>query len=200
MNWLSISLFIIWIYLLTVFKRGKLEFPLYLLGSVGFFIFALIWIEPLVVEPLQKSVAAATGVLGNFTGMYESYFQKSIIFVYGASNNLSLYVDIECSGIIEMFAFIALLLFFPVYSYYEKIAIGVLGMICVFMANVFRIFIICIIIYIFGENSYFFAHTVIGRLFFYACTITLYFYVFTKSQIIRQKVGAFRYGDGERDI
>ena len=30
---------------------------------------------------------------------------------------------------------------------------------------------------------YFLAHTIIGRLVFYACTIALYFYVFTKSQI-----------------
>ncbi|HZK70616.1 MAG TPA: exosortase family protein XrtG, partial [Clostridia bacterium] len=45
----------------------------------------------------------------------------------------------------------------------------------------------------FGGDTYFYAHTIIGRLFFYGCTIVLYFQVFTKSQIIRQKIGRFDY-------
>ena len=37
---LYVVLFIVWIYILTVFKRRKLEFFYFLLGSIGTFLFA----------------------------------------------------------------------------------------------------------------------------------------------------------------
>ena len=193
MNWFSIVVFILWIYLLTVLKRGKLDFWYFIAGSVGLFIFSIIWIEPLVVGPMQKAVAAAAGIPGRLTGIYESYFQKGIIFISTGGTSLSLYIDFECSGIIETLAFFALLWFFPVYRLYEKVVVSIAGGLLIFASNVLRIFVICLVVYFFGGDMYFLAHTIIGRLVFYACTITLYFYVFTKSQIIRQKVGALRY-------
>lgn len=193
MNWFSIVVFILWVYLLTVLKRGKLDFWYFIAGSVGLFIFSVIWIEPVAVGPLQKAVAAAAGIPGQLTGIYESYFQKGIIFISTGGTSLSLYIDFECSGIIETLAFFALLWFFPVYRLYEKVAVSIAGGLLIFASNVLRIFVICLVVYFFGGDMYFLAHTIIGRLVFYACTITLYFYVFTKSQIIRQKVGGLRY-------
>ena len=193
MNWFSIVVFILWVYLLTVLKRGKLDFWYFIAGSVGLFIFSVIFIEPVAVEPLQKAVAAAAGIPGRLTGIYESYFQKGIIFISTGGTSLSLYIDFECSGIIETLAFFALLWFFPVYRLYEKVVVSIAGGLLIFASNVLRIFVICLVVYFFGGDMYFLAHTIIGRLVFYACTIALYFYVFTKSQIIRQKVGGMRY-------
>ncbi len=193
MNWFSIVVFILWVYLLTVLKRGKLDFWYFIAGSVGLFIFSVIFIEPVAVEPLQKAVAAAAGIPGRLTGIYESYFQKGIIFISTGGTSLSLYIDFECSGIIETLAFFALLWFFPVYRLYEKVVVSIAGGLLIFASNVLRIFVICLVVYFFGGDMYFLAHTIIGRLVFYACTIALYFYVFTKSQIIRQKVGGLRY-------
>lgn len=45
----------------------------------------------------------------------------------------------------------------------------------------------------FGNESYYMAHTIVGRLLFYALSIILYFYVFTRAQIRRQRVGEFGY-------
>ncbi len=193
MNWFSIVVFILWVYLLTVLKRGKLDFWYFIAGSVGLFIFSVIFIEPVAVEPLQKAVAAAAGIPGRLTGIYESYFQKGIIFISTGGTSLSLYIDFECSGIIETLAFFALLWFFPVYRLYEKVVVSIAGGLLIFASNVLRIFVICLVVYFFRGDMYFLAHTIIGRLVFYACTIALYFYVFTKSQIIRQKVGGLRY-------
>jgi exosortase family protein XrtG len=90
-------------------------------------------------------------------------------------------------------AFLALLWFFQVYEVHEKVVVSIAGSLAIFVSNVLRIFLICLLIRIFGKDIYFLAHTVIGRIFFYACSVLLYFYVFTKPQIIRQKVGAFHY-------
>lgn len=193
MNFLVVIAAIIWIYMLTVFKRAKLPFWLFLTGSVGFFFLYIIFLFPLLSSPLQKGVAAGAGLLGNWTGLYSSNFQHSILFVDTAEGSLSLYIDYECSGIIEIGAFSSLLLFFPVYNTFEKFIVSVVGIGVIFIANVLRIFIICGFIYTFGGGIYFYAHTIIGRLFFYACTVALYFYVFTKAQVIRQKIGRFNY-------
>lgn len=193
MNWLTIVCAIIWIYVLTVLTRCDLHFWKFLVGSVGMFLFCLIWFEPLLVVPLQKAVAAVAGLLGGATGIFSSYFQKGMLFIQNGGDSLSLYIDFECSGIIEAIAFLSLLWFFPVYRFYEKIVVSIAGVLAIFISNVLRIFLICSLVYCFGDGIYFYAHTVFGRIFFYLCTILLYFFVFTKSHIIRQKVGAFHY-------
>ena len=115
MNILLIVTFIIWIYVLTVLKRGKLEFWYFIAGSVGLFIYMLILVEPVILAPLQKAVSAVAGMFGDMTGIYESYFNKNVIFISTGDTNLSMYIDYECSGIIEILAFLALLWFFPLY-------------------------------------------------------------------------------------
>ena len=138
---------------------------------MGLFIYMLILVEPVILAPLQKAVSAVAGMFGDMTGIYESYFNKNVIFISTGDTNLSMYIDYECSGIIEILAFLALLWFFPLYHTYEKSVLSVVGGFAIFVSNVLRIFVICLIIYMFGESSYFIAHTIIGRLVFYAYKI-----------------------------
>lgn len=193
MNYFAIILFVIWLYVLSVLRRGKLAFWHFLVGSVGMFVFLMIWIQPIITVPLAKIVAAVSGILGDLTGLYDSYFLYGILFINNKKGAISLYIDYECSGVIEIMAFSSLLWFYSVYQLHEKIIVNIAGFFAIFFANVMRIFIICVLIYFYGNDIYFLAHTIFGRLFFYACSVLLYFYVFTKSQIIRQKVGKVSY-------
>jgi exosortase family protein XrtG len=95
--------------------------------------------------------------------------------------------------VIEIFAYLCLLIFFDVYSTQEKWVVGAAGTAYLVMANVIRVVTICVMIHFFGGEAYFIAHTYIGRILFYILSVILYFNVFTKSQIIRQKVGGFKY-------
>lgn len=196
-NWIAVVSIIIWIYILTVFKRAKLDFWFFTIGSAGLFTIGIILLQPFLLVPMQNAVAAAAGVFGEITHTFSSYFEKGILFIANGETQMSLYIDFECSGIIETFAFLALLWFFPAYQFYEKVVVSIVGTFVIFMANVLRIFIICQMVYWGGVDMYFVAHSFVGRLVFYACTIALYFYVFTKVQVVRQKVGAFRY-DGNK--
>ena len=90
--------------------------------------------------------------------------------------------------------FVSLVAFFRVYTVYERVVVGILGTFYIIFANALRIIAICVIIYIWGMPSYYVAHTFIGRLIFYGLSVLLYFFVFTKTQIVRQKVGGFTYG------
>ena len=191
---------IIWIYFLTVFKRGKLDFFRYLVGAVGLFVFMMIFVEPRVVKPLADLVTSASGVVGHLTGWFEAYHDYSILFVTceRTQESLSLYIDFECSGVIEMMAFVSLLAFFEVYEIWQRGIVGVLGCVAIFFSNVIRITVICLIISIGGNSTYYIAHTIIGRIVFYILSILLYYYVFTHAQIIRQRIGGFSYASSDK--
>jgi len=191
---LKIVALILWIYGLLVLRRTRLFFFKFCLGSVGLFFFLMFWVQPLITEPLSMLVSAAAGILGDLTGMYDAYYQYAILFIPKDTASVSLAIDYECSGVIEIMAYSCMLWFFPLYSAVEKLIYTFVGLGVIFLANVLRIFVICTLIYFYGNEIFYFAHTIFGRVIFYLVSIVLYFYVFTRSQIIRQKVGNFTYG------
>jgi len=195
MNIFIFICFLIWLYILWVFKRGNLDFFKFVVGSVGFFVFMMIWVQPVATESLSKAITSVSGIIGDITGIFKSYPEYNMVFISRPEGAISLYIDYECSGIIEIMAFTAMLWFFPVYNLGEKAIVNLLGVIWIFVANVLRILSICLTVYFFGNDAYYLAHTIIGRIIFYALSVILYFHVFTRSQIIRQKVGNFNYGN-----
>lgn len=187
---------LLWVYLLSVLKRAELPFFLFGAGSVGMFIFLMIGVSNALTVPLTQAVCAAVGIIGQATHLYGSYAQYSILLVSSHGSTISLSVDFECSGVIEMMAFVSLLWFFPVYRVFEKIFLSVMGIVWIFVSNILRVLSICLMISAFGGDSFYLAHSVVSRMIFYALSILLYFYVFTRSQIQRQRVGGFHYGSG----
>lgn len=189
----TVVCFLVWIYLLSVFTRGKLYFYQFIWGSVGLFVFMMMWIQPVAIRPLTNLVCSAAGVAGRMTGFYESYSEYSMLFVQHGSEAISLCIDYECSGIIEMMAYVSMFAFFRVYDWMQRIILSVLGCMMIFFANIIRLFVIGTTIYYFGNDAYYIAHTIVGRIIFYALSVILYYYIFTKSQIVKQKIGGFHY-------
>ena len=183
---------ILWIYLLSIFKRNGLGFYYFLFGSVGTFVLLLIGFLDKLIEPLSQLVAYLVGLFNKIIPGIQTFSQHKLIFLE-TDIPISLYIDFECSGILEIFAFISLVCFFASYNLLNKIAIVFSGTVYIIFANVLRILSIILIINTFGSEYYYIAHTIIGRLVFYILTITLYFKIFTKHQIVNQKVGNFNY-------
>lgn len=196
MNWIFVAVVIIaWIYVLNVLDRAKLEFWRYMAGSMGLFIILMITLREHITLPLARGVAAMAGIIGDLTNTFVAYFKYGIIFIETETGSMTLQIDMECSGVIEIMAFLSLLIFFRVYNRYERIIVGVLGTAYVMVCNALRIVLICEAVHFFGADAYFIAHTFVGRIFFYVLTVILYFYVFTKTHIIKMKVGNFSYGN-----
>ncbi|XOQ48468.1 MAG: exosortase family protein XrtG [Eubacteriales bacterium] len=194
MTAVSILCFILWLYILRVGYRSKLDFFTFVWGSVGVFIFMMIWVSPSLSVPFSKLISYVSGLVGQATHMYEASTQLGILFVPNAKSSvISLYIDLECSGIIEIMAFLCMLCFFPVFSVKEKLMIGAGAVVWIFAANILRVFLICMMVYYRGLSAFYLAHSIVGRMVFYILSIALYFLVFTKAQIRRQKVGGFRY-------
>lgn len=195
MNPLEIISFLLWIYLLTVFKRAKTDYFYYLFGCIGLFVFMMLTIQPIVTKALMVVVTSVSGLIGKATRIFSAYQEYNILFI--KSNNhhdaISLYIDYECSGVIEMLAYVSLLAFFQVYDVLQRIIISILGCICIFAFNIIRICSICAMIYFGGNDMYYLAHTVWGRIIFYFLSVILYYYTFTHTQIVKQKIGGFGY-------
>lgn len=189
---------VVWLYILHVTKKAKLSFWHFLWGSAGLFVIIFVGFKDVLTQPMANIVAAVAGIVGKMTGVFEPYYKYGIIFVESAKDSITLKIDFECSGIIEITAFLSLLIFFNVYSRYEKVIIGCIGTVYIIVANALRIILICLIIHFKGVDYYYISHALIGRIFFYILSIILYFYVFTKAQIISQKVGGFGYVDDNK--
>lgn len=187
----------IWLYILHVLKSCKIAAWHFFTGSIGLFILMMVYLRPLLLQPLARTVAAIAGTVGRLTDFYEVYFKYGVIFIDAPKVTITLQIDLECSGILEIMAFVALLAFFDVYNRNEKIFVGTLGVLGIILANALRITIICMMIYFGGVEVYYVAHAMVGRIVFYLMSVLLYFYIFTKPQIIRTKVGKFIYGDNK---
>lgn len=185
---------ILWLYILRVLTRAELHAWRFLWGCMGLFIFLMLVVQPILTLPLARSVSALAGAVGSLTNTFSAYFKYGIIYVPAATGSITLQVDFECSGIIEVMAFLSLLAFFNVYSRTEKIMVGIVGFALMVLFNALRIMIICLSVHFFGINAYYITHMFVGRLFFYAFSVLLYFYVFTKPQIVQMKIGNFAYG------
>lgn len=196
MKLVLILLIIVWLYALSVFRRRKQGFFHFIVGSVGLFLFSFVILYPILPEPLARFVCDVTGIVGKMTGIFTAYSSYGILFIENAVGGpVSLYVDFECAGLVENLVFLSLLVFFPAYKWHEKIWVGILGVIGVMVANVLRLTIICIMIHVWGNDMYYLAHTIVGRMVFYVLSIMLYFYIFTRRQIKGQQVGEFSYND-----
>lgn len=182
-----------WLYILHALKRADLHFWRFLVGSIGLFIILMFYVRPWATQPLAQAVAAVAGLPGWLTGTFEAYFKYGVLFVDSAAGAMTLKIDFECSGIVEIMAFISLLAFFRVYTRPERVLVGVLGSFAIVLANALRIILIAEIIHFVGPDAYYVAHSLFGRLLFYALTVALYFYVFTKPQVVRMQVGRFTY-------
>ena len=183
----------VWLYVLHVMSKAKLPAWRFFWGGAGLFILMMVFVRPVLTQPLAQGVSALAGFFGRATGTFTPYFKYGTIFVYTPSGPMTLQIDMECSGILEIMAYLALLVFFDIYNLQEKILVALLGIFYILIANAMRIVLICEIIHFGGSGYYFMAHTYIGRIFFYVLSVLLYFYVFTKPHIIKMRVGTFKY-------
>ncbi len=196
MRYLVWSIFgIVWLLLLRVMRKAELHFWRFLTGSVGLFLLLFFLTQPLLTVPLGRCVAAIAGVFGNLTGTFSPYFRYGVLFVETAGGAMTLQIDFECSGIVEIIAYLSLLTFYRLYTRNERVILAIVGIGSIVLANVLRIIVICEMIHFGGVEVYYIAHSLVGRLIFYGLSVLLYFYVFTKPQIFRMKVGGVTYGN-----
>ena len=137
------------------------------------------------------------GIFGKVTGFYQAYYRYGVIFIESLNGAITVNIDLECSGFIEISAFISLLAFYGIYNIPERIYIGVVGTLYTMLTNALRIAVICTMIHFLGTDYYYVAHTIVGRIVFYVLQVILYFFIFTKPHVLKMKTGDFGYNKKE---
>lgn len=185
----------LWIYGLSVLKRARLSAFYFIVGSAGLFFILTAISRPYWVWFFTHAVIHGVALFTELTNWGQIMFKMGLVYINNGGNPVIMSIDYECSGIIETCAFVSLVVFYPAYQRREKVFYGVFGLLYIYLINVLRLNIVIAIIHFGGGESFFLAHSVIGRLIFYVLVIVLYYNVFTYSQLARglyQRVADWR--------
>ncbi|WP_459446512.1 exosortase family protein XrtG [Weissella cibaria] len=197
MFWLIVLLGGAWLYVLSVLKRIGWSAAYVVLGVVGTFFIIISLANNNVISFLMRLNTSGAGVVGLLTGFYTVAPTLGIIHIVSGQSAINLFITYECSALIELAAYIALVLFFPFFkNLQQRLKLLGFGVIYLLLANMLRLTVTALIIHFLGLPSLIWAHVIVGRLIFYVLTIILYFYVFTRSQVLHIKIGRFDFKTG----
>lgn len=197
MFWLIVLLGGAWLYVLSVLKRIGWSAAYVVLGVVETFFIIISLVNNNVISFLMRLNTSGAGVVGMLTGFYTVAPTLGIIHIVSGLSAINLFITYECSALIELAAYIALVLFFPFFkNLQQRLKLLGFGVIYLLLANMLRLTVTALIIHFLGLPSLIWAHVIVGRLIFYVLTIILYFYVFTRSQVLHIKIGRFDFKTG----
>ncbi|TVV31532.1 exosortase family protein XrtG [Weissella cibaria] len=197
MFWLIVLLGGAWLYVLSVLKRIGWSAAYVVLGVVGTFFIIISLANNNVISFLMRLNTSGAGVVGMLTGFYTVAPTLGIIHIVSGQSAINLFITYECSALIELAAYIALVLFFPFFkNFQQRLKLLGFGVLYLLLANMLRLTVTALIIHFLGLPSLIWAHVIVGRLIFYVLTIILYFYVFTRSQVLHIKIGRFDFKTG----
>lgn len=92
-------------------------------------------------------------------------------------------IGLECSAILEMAAVVGLTSFYPAFRPVKRLKFALIGLTVTYCINIARVLLIVAIINALGTGWVFAAHAVFGRVFFFAGTVALYWFLITRPTI-----------------
>ncbi|AVK61157.1 exosortase family protein XrtG [Lactobacillus sp. CBA3605] len=176
---------VVWLYVLSVLQRARLSAFFFIVGSAGLFFILSALSRPYWVWLFTHAVIHGVNGFALVTHWCNVMFKSGLVYINNGHNPVIMSIDYECSGIIETCAFVALVVFFPMYQRKEKVFYALFGVVYIYLINVLRLIVVITIVHFGGGDTFFLAHSVIGRLVFYVLVIALYYNVFTYSQLAR---------------
>ncbi|MCI1553090.1 MAG: exosortase family protein XrtG [Levilactobacillus sp.] len=174
---------VVWLYALSVLKRARLSAYFFIVGSAGLFFILSAISRPYWVWFFTHAVIHGVALFHDLTGWCTIMYNTGLVYITNGANPVIMSIDYECSGIIETCAFVALVVFFPMYQRKEKVFYALFGLVYIYAINVIRLCLVIIIVHFGGGQTFFIAHSIVGRLVFYVLVIALYYNVFTYSQL-----------------
>lgn len=179
----------LWYLLLKLFSNQRMFFFKFLVGTIGIFTISMVFFLPYLEGNLNDLISETFARIEKLTKDFEVFKDNYIISVNTRSGMVSILINYECSGIIEMLVFTSLAIFFPFGTNMRKIFSVILGNLYIYVANVIRVLFIIYITKTFGSEAFYLAHTLFARILFFVLMIILYYFVFTTTQLRYQSVG-----------
>lgn len=180
----------LWGLALLFFRRYRIWLFYYIVAAVGL-AFLLIWagtrLTPLE-RWLEMSTAYSAHALSRLVGIPTRVFEAApgnvLVWVVVQKPGWTVVrVDLECSGLLEMAVLSGLVLFYPAWTFGKRLGLTLFGWAATFISNIVRVLSIIAILHLLGKRSIFIAHTVAGRLIFFALVMGFYWVVLTRGTV-----------------
>ncbi len=183
---------LVWLALVLALRRSRIWLFYYLVAAVGWCFGLVVLLRELL--PGEAALAMATaynthylaGLLGVPTRVFRSAPGLLLVLVIAQESGwTALQVGLESSGLLELSVLSGLLLFYPGMPFLRR-SLSV----ATYVANVLRVLLIVVVLHFAGKDSLLFAHTFLGRAFFFAVTVAIYWYLMTRTslEVLRGRV------------
>ncbi len=188
---------LVWLALVLALRRGRIWLFYYLVAAVGWcFGLVLLLRELLPGEAtLAMATAYSTHSLANLLDIPTRVFRSApglllVLVIAQQSGWTVLQIGLESSGLLELSVLSGLLLFYPGMPFLRRLLSLAAGLVATYAANVLRVLLIVAVLHFAGKDSLLFAHTFLGRAFFFTATVAIYWYLMTRSslQVLRERV------------
>lgn len=179
-----------WIAALIFFRHYRIWLFFYVVAAVGLaflIVFAGMRLIPLE-RWLEVSTAYVAHAISQAVGIPTRVFEAApgnvLVWVIVQKPGWTVVrVDLECSGLLEVAVLSGLLLFYPAWSVWQRLGLTLFGWAATFASNIIRVLSIIAILHLLGKRSIFVAHTVAGRLIFFALVMAFYWVVLTRGTL-----------------
>lgn len=181
---------LVWLALVLALRRSRIWLFYYLVAAVGWCFGLVVLLRELL--PGETALAAATaysthhlaGLLDIPTRVFRSAPGLLLVLVIAQKSGwTALQVGLESSGLLELSVLSGLLLFYPGMPFLRRSLSLAAGLVATFVANVLRVLLIVVVLHFAGKDSLLFAHTFLGRAFFFVVTVAIYWYLMTRSSL-----------------
>ena len=181
---LLIALTVTWAALTFSLWRSRRWLVFYLTGAFGFVLLVISFLRTLGIDAAIEAIEVRQVVaMANALGIGVGALGSTGIGIPNHTGWAVFDVGIECSGLLELLAFVGLVWFYPAFSAARKTSTLLIGAVATWIINLFRILLIVAIINSMGTSWVFAAHAVFGRVFFFVATVALYWYLVTRPTI-----------------
>jgi len=159
-------------------KRAWLTY--YVLGSLGLVVLVLFLAQALGFDTRLEAIEAVqVAWLARLFHVKASLLPPSGLAIGNHVGWGVFDIGIECSALLEMAAFAALVGFYPPWRPGKKALIIALGVAATYVVNLLRILIIVGMIAQLGTDWVFIAHAVVGRVFFFVGVVAIFWFLVT---------------------
>jgi len=175
---------LIWAALTVSLWRTRRWLAFYLTGAFGFVLLAISAMRSFGLDAGVETIEAAqVAWMARIVSVKVSQLGTSGLAIPNHTGWAVFDIGIECSALLETFAFAGLVGFYPAFAAGRKATTIAVGMAATWVINLLRILLIVAIINALGTSWVFPAHAVFGRIFFFVATVALYWYLVTRPTI-----------------
>lgn len=181
---LSVPVLAAYVFGVGYFRQRRAWLGYYLFASLGLVLIIVFGAQTFgLSNKIEYFVTYVTATVSSWVGIKAQFLGQNEIMVADRNGWVTLQTTIECSALIESAVLIGLILFYPTFTLARKMKLIGIGLIITGVANIMRLLIITSMTAHFGRQAVFLGHAIVGRLFFLAVMITMYWYILTMPTI-----------------